>query len=133
MSSIKIGEHSSTFSGNPLICAAASASIDVVVEEKLPERAERLGYYFMDKLEKLREKYRIIREVRGKGLMIGVELRFDVLNLILGALRRNVIVLDAGRNVLRFLPPLVITKGQIDRVISVLDEVIGEENAKICS
>lgn len=133
MSSIKTGEHSSTFSGNPLICAAASATIDVIVDEKLPERAEVLGHYFMDRLEKLREKYRIVREVRGKGLMLGMEFRFDVLNLILGALQRNVIVLDAGRNILRFLPPLVITERQIDRVISVLDEVIGEEDAKIRS
>lgn len=131
MSSLELGEHTSTFSGNPLICAAASAAIDVVVGEKLPERAEALGRYFMDELEKLRGKYKIIREVRGKGLMIGMEFRFDVLNLILGALKRNVIVLDAGRNVLRFLPPLVITREQIDRAVSVLDEVVGEENARV--
>lgn len=131
MSSIKTGEHTSTFSGNPLICAAASAAIDVVVDEKLPARAEALGRYFMDKLEGLHEKYRIVREVRGKGLMIGMEFRFDVLNMILGALSSNVIILDAGSNVLRFLPPLVITEEQLDRVVSVLDEVIGEEDAKI--
>ena len=131
MASLKMGEHTSTFSGNPLVCAAASAAIDVVVEEKLPERAEVLGRYFMGELEKLRGKYKIVREVRGKGLMIGVESRFDVLNIILGALERNVIVLDAGRNILRFLPPLVITKEQIDRVVAVLDEVIGKEDAKL--
>ncbi|MFH0749162.1 MAG: aspartate aminotransferase family protein [Candidatus Bathyarchaeota archaeon] len=131
MSSFKLGEHTSTFSGNPLICAAASAAIDVVVEEKLPQRAEVLGRYFLEKLEKLKEKYRIIREIRGKGLMIGMEFRFDVLNLILGALERNVIILDAGSNILRFLPPLVISKEQIDKVVSVLDAVIGEENAKL--
>ena len=114
-----------------MVCAAGSAAIDVVVGEKLPARAETLGSYFMDELGKLQRKYKIIREVRGKGLMIGVEFRFDVLNIILGALRRNIIVLDAGRNVLRFLPPLVITEEQIGRVISVLDEVIGEEDAKL--
>ncbi|MCJ7634666.1 aspartate aminotransferase family protein [Candidatus Bathyarchaeota archaeon] len=130
MSSFKLGEHTSTFSGNPLICAAASAAIDVVVEEKLPERAEVLGRYFIEKLGKLQEKYRIIREIRGRGLMIGIEFRFDVLNLILSALKRNVIILDAGSNILRFLPPLVISKEQIDKVVSVLDVVIGEENAK---
>lgn len=85
----------------------------------------------MQKLEKLVDKYRIIREVRGKGLMIGMVLRFDVLNLILGALERQVILLDAGRNILRFLPPLVITKKQIDKVISVLDDIIGDANAKL--
>lgn len=131
MSSFELGEHTSTFGGNPLVCAAGSAAIDVVVGEKLPARAEALGRYFMDELKKLQVKYKIIREVRGKGLMIGVEFRFDVLNIILGALRRNVVVLDAGRNVLRFLPPLVITEEQIGRVVSVLDEVIGEEDAKL--
>lgn len=133
MSSIKTGEHSSTFSGNPLVCAAASAAIDVIVDEKLPQRAEVLGRYFMGKLEELKGKYRIVREVRGKGLMIGMEFRFDVLNIIMGSLERNVIILDAGNNVLRFLPPLVITEEQIDKVVSVLDEVIGIEDAKIRS
>ncbi len=131
MSSFERGEHTSTFSGNPLICAAGSAAIDVVVGEKLPERAEALGRYFMGGLRELQGKYKIIREVRGKGLMIGMEFRFDVLNLILGALQRNVIVLDAGRNVLRLLPPLIITEEQINKVISVLDTVIGEEDAKL--
>lgn len=133
MSALKLGEHTSTFSGNPIICAAASAAVEVIIDEKLSQRAERLGNYFMERLKALQEKYKLIREVRGKGLMIGMEFRFDVLNIILKALERNVLVLDAGRNVLRFLPPLVITKRQIDRVISVLDAVIGEENAKFRS
>ncbi len=128
MGSFQRGEHSSTFSGNPLVCAAASAAIDVLVEEKLPERAATLGRYFMDKLEGLRDKYRIVREVRGLGLMIGMEMRFDVYNILLGCMDKGVLVLDAGRNVLRFLPPLVIEKEQIDGVVDVLDVVMGEEN-----
>ena len=128
MSAFNKGEHSSTFSGNPLVCAAASAAIDVLVEEKLPERAATLGQYFKSKLETLAEKYKIIREVRGLGLMIGIEMRFDVYNIMLGCMERGVLVLDAGRNVVRFLPPLVIEKQQIDRVIEVLDEVLAGEN-----
>jgi acetylornithine/LysW-gamma-L-lysine aminotransferase len=127
MDSLKLGDHSSTFGGNPLTCAAASAAVDVVVEERLHERAARLGTYFMAKLKELQEKYRLVREVRGMGLMIGMELRFDVYNLILGSLKQGVLVLDAGRNVLRFLPPLVISRDQLNRVIEVLDSVIGEE------
>jgi len=127
MASLKLGDHSSTFGGNPLTCAAASAAVDVVVEERLHERAARLGTYFMSKLNGLQEKYRVVREVRGMGLMIGMEFRFDVYNLILGSLKQGVLVLDAGRNVLRFLPPLVISREQLDRVIEVLDSVIGEE------
>ena len=128
MAAFQRGEHSSTFSGNPLVCAAASAAIDVLVEEKLPERAATLGGYFKGKLEGLADKYKIVREVRGLGLMLGMEMRFDVYNILLGCMDRGVIVLDAGRNVVRFLPPLVIEKGQIDRVVEVLDEVLAGEN-----
>jgi acetylornithine/LysW-gamma-L-lysine aminotransferase len=127
MSSLKVGEHSTTFSGSPLVCAAACAAIDVLLEEKLPERAAALGKYFKTKLEDMQAKYKIIREVRGLGLMLGVELRFDVLNIILKAMDRGVLILDAGRTILRFLPPLVIEKQQIDKVASVLDEVLEEE------
>lgn len=127
MASLTVGDHSSTFGGNPLTCAAAAAAVDVVVEERLPERAARLGSYFTARLQELQEKYTVVREVRGMGLMIGMEFRFDVYNLILGALKHGVLVLDAGRNVLRFLPPLVISREQLDRVIEVLDVVIGEE------
>jgi acetylornithine/LysW-gamma-L-lysine aminotransferase len=128
MAAFQRGEHSSTFSGNPLVCAAASAAIDVLIEERLPERAATLGRYFKGKLEGLQNKYRIVREVRGLGLMLGMELRFDVYNILLGCMDRGVLVLDAGRNVVRFLPPLVIEKEQIDRVIEVLDEVMEKEN-----
>ena len=127
MSTFTLGNHSNTFGGNPLACAAASATIDVLIEEKLHERAASLGKYFMDKLEELHDKYRLIREVRGLGLMIGMQLRFDILNILQNSLKRNVLLLDAGRTVLRFLPPLVITKEQLDRVVNVLDIVIGEE------
>lgn len=127
MSSFKVGEHSTTFGGNPLVCAAACAAIDVLVEEKLPERAATLGRYFKEKLEDLQARYRVVREVRGLGLMIGMEFRFDVLNIILKSMERGVLVLDAGRNILRFLPPLVIKREHINRVIAVLDTVMEEE------
>jgi acetylornithine/LysW-gamma-L-lysine aminotransferase len=127
MSAFKVGEHSSTFSGSPLVCAAACAAIDVLVKEKLAGRAANLGAYFKAKLEELQAKYKIVNEVRGLGLMLGMELRCDVHNIILNSMERGVLMLDAGRNVLRFLPPLVIEEEQIDKTISVLDEVIGEE------
>ena len=128
MAAFKRGEHSSTFSGNPLVCAAASAAIDVLIEEKLPKRATNLGKYFKTKLEALTNKHKIIREVRGLGLMIGVEMRFDVYNILQNCMHRGVLVLDAGRNVVRFLPPLVIKKEQIDKVIGVLDIAMELEN-----
>jgi len=75
----------------------------------------------------LQAKHKIVKEVRGLGLMLGVELRYDVLNVILKAVARGVLVLDAGRTVVRLLPPLVIEKEQINRAVAVLDEVLGEE------
>jgi len=75
----------------------------------------------------LQAKHKIVKEVRGLGLMLGVELRYDVLNVILKAAERGVLVLDAGRTVVRLLPPLVIEKEQINRAVAVLDEVLGEE------
>jgi acetylornithine/LysW-gamma-L-lysine aminotransferase len=127
MSSLKLGEHTTTFGGNPLVCAAACAAIDVLVEEKLAERAATLGTYFKEKLAELQTEHKVVREVRGLGLMLGMELRFDVLNIILKAMDKGVLVLDAGRNVLRFLPPLVIEKDQIDKVVATLDTVLEEE------
>jgi acetylornithine/LysW-gamma-L-lysine aminotransferase len=128
MAAFQRGEHSSTFSGNPLVCAAASAAIDVLVEERLPERAATLGGYFKSKLDDLAEKHNIVREVRGLGLMLGMELRFDVYNILLNCMDKGVLVLDAGRNVVRFLPPLVIEKDQIDKVVEALDSALEKEN-----
>jgi acetylornithine/LysW-gamma-L-lysine aminotransferase len=127
MSALKVGEHSTTFSGSPLVCAAGCAALDALVEENLTERAAEMGKYFKAELERLQAKHRIVKEVRGLGLMLGMELRYDVLNVILKAAARGVLVLDAGRTVVRLLPPLVIQKDQVDRAVSVLDEVLGDE------
>ena len=132
MSSFKVGDHTTTYSGSPLVCAAGCAAIDVLLEEKLPERAAKLGGYSKGKLEELQTRHPIIKEVRGLGLLIGVELRFDVLNVILKAQEHGLLILDAGRNVLRFLPPLIIEKSQIDTAVSVMDTILGEEeNARL--
>ena len=127
MSAFKVGEHSTTFSGSPLVCAAGCAALDALVEEKLADRAAEIGKYFRTKLQGLQAKHKIVKEVRGLGLMLGMELRYDVLNVILKCMQRGVLVLDAGRTVVRFLPPLVIEKKHIDQAIVVLDKVLEEE------
>jgi acetylornithine/LysW-gamma-L-lysine aminotransferase len=134
MSSLKVGEHSTTFSGSPLVCAAGCAAIDALLEEKLTDRAAVNGKYFKKQLEELQAKHKIVKEVRGLGLMLGMELRYDVFNVILKALSKNILVLDAGRTVVRLLPPLVIEKVQIDKAIAVLDTILGgEENERTSS
>jgi acetylornithine/LysW-gamma-L-lysine aminotransferase len=129
MSKLKMGDHSSTFGGGPVACAAACATLDVLRDERLPERAKKNGEYMLLKLKELADRYRIVREARGRGLMLGLELRFDVLNIIMGSLERGVLFLDAGRNVVRMLPPLVINREEIDKAIIVLDEVLEVEEA----
>ncbi|MEM2122315.1 MAG: aspartate aminotransferase family protein [Candidatus Bathyarchaeia archaeon] len=124
MSCLGRGEHTSTYGGNPVVAAAALASIRVLLRERLHERASRLGTYLLGKLKMMESKHSIVREGRGLGLMAALELRFDVLDVIMGAMERHILVLDAGRNVVRLLPPLVIRKRQIDRVVQVLDELI---------
>lgn len=127
MSTLKVGEHTTTFSGSPLVCAAGCAAIDALVEEKLADKAASNGRYFKAQLEELAQKHKLIKEVRGMGLMLGMELRFDVHGVLLKTLSKGTLVVDAGRTVVRILPPLVITKPQIDRAITALDEALGEE------
>jgi len=131
MDALKIGEHTSTFGGNPLACAAACATIDVIIEENLVERARVLGDRFKRILQELIEEFKVLREVRGLGLMLGLEARIDIYDLLMRALERGVILLYSGRNVIRFLPPLVIEVDHIEAVANILGEVLLEEERKI--
>jgi acetylornithine/LysW-gamma-L-lysine aminotransferase len=114
--------HTSTFGGNPLACAAAAAAIDFLVEQDLPGQAAEKGEYFMQRLRAIGDPR--IREVRGLGLMVGVELKQKAGPIAQAMLREGVLVLLAGTTVLRFLPPLVITRDQIDAVIAALAKVL---------
>jgi [amino-group carrier protein]-gamma-(L-lysyl/L-ornithyl)-L-glutamate aminotransferase len=134
MGSLSVGEHTTTFGGNPVVCAAGSATIDVLLEERLIDNAAKVGEYFKAALLQLMSARRIVREVRGLGLMLAVEARFDVHEILTNAIQEGVLMLDAGRNVLRFLPPLCIQTNQIERVLSVLSRVLEkEELAKLPS
>ena len=116
------GVHGSTFGGNPLACAAALAALDVIEEEDLSRQALVKGAYLMDKLRRIESP--MIREVRGKGLMIGIELKEKVAPFIKALQERKIIALNAGMTVIRLLPPLVITYGQIDHLVGILTEVL---------
>ena len=125
------GEHSSTFGGNPLSCAAGIAALKALTEDGLIENSEKMGKIFKDGLEKLKEKHTIIREVRGRGLMIGVEMKFEVKDILMALIKKGVLMLYSGRNILRILPPLVISEEDITKVLDVLDIVLTEEEKKI--
>jgi len=127
---INKGEHSSTFGGNPLSCAAGIAALKALTEDGLVENSEKMGKIFREGLEKLKEKHPIIREIRGKGLMIGVELKFDVRDILMNLIKDGVLMLYSGRNILRILPPLVISEDDISKVLQSLDSVLSEEEKK---
>jgi LysW-gamma-L-lysine/LysW-L-ornithine aminotransferase len=116
------GVHASTFGGNPLACAAAVAALSVMEEESLPRQAQVKGAYLLDKLRRIESSN--IREVRGMGLMVGIEMKQKVAPYIKLLQERNIIALNAGMTVIRLLPPLVITYQQIDHLVDVLSEIL---------
>jgi len=118
------GSHASTFGGSPLICAATIAVINVVIEENLVENARETGNYLIDRLEALKNKYRFIKEVRGKGLMVGMELELPGNSIVEDCLAEGLIINCTVEKVLRFLPPLITTKEDVDRAIEILDKVL---------
>jgi len=119
------GIHGSSFGGNPLACTAALATLDILESESLPERSTLLGAYTLERLRAMHTP--LIREVRGKGLLLGIELKRRVQPYLEALCERGVLALPAGSNVIRLLPPLVISKDQLDRVLDVLEEVLLEE------
>ncbi len=127
---IQKGEHSSTFGGNPISCAAGTASIQALTEDGLVKNAENMGKIFIEKLEQLKNKHKIIREVRGKGLMIGLEIKFEVKDILLEGIKNGILLLYSGRNILRFLPPLVISEEDITKVINTLDMLLTNEEKR---
>ena len=131
-SSLRPGEQTSTFGGNPLSCAAALAALNFLRDECLLEKARENGAYFYEKLESVlhRRHPSLVREVRGKGLMLAVELKIPVKDVISLGFAHNLILLYAGLNILRFLPPLVITRDQIDQVVQSLDSILTSLESK---
>ncbi len=118
------GVHGSTFGGNPLACAAAHAVLDVMEEEELYGRAAEMGAHLMAQLRAIPSP--LIREVRGLGLLVGVELKIRAMEVVRGLMERGVLALTAGSTVLRLTPPLVIAKEEIDQVVEVITNVLVE-------
>lgn len=118
------GSHGSTFGGNPLACATAVASIETLLEDDLIiQSVNRLGAHFLEGLSLLRGKYGFIKQVRGAGLLIGMELDFPGKEIVTACLREGYLINCTADTVLRFMPPLIITEEEIDRLIDALDEI----------
>ena len=124
------GEHSSTFGGNPLSCSAGTATIQALTQDGLIDNAEKMGKKFSDGLNILKSKHGIIREIRGKGLMIGIELKFEVKDILLEGIKKGVLLLYSGRNILRLLQHLVITDDDVIKSLEILDELLTNEEGR---
>ncbi len=120
------GTHGTTFGGNPLSCASGLAALTAIEEEDLAGQAAEKGAYLMDKLRQIESP--LIREVRGMGLMVGIELKQKVAPYLKALQDRNILALNAGMAVLRFLPPLVISYEQLDRLVVTLEDVLTSES-----
>ena len=118
------GTHGSTFGGNPLACAASLAAISAYEEEGLIERSAELGAYLLNSLKTLKSP--LVREIRGLGLMVGIELKTRVTPVLRALMARGVLALPAGPTVLRLLPPLVITREELDQAVEAIAASIAE-------
>lgn len=119
------GDHGSTFGGNPLACAAACVVLDALIDGNLMENAKEIGAYLQSKFEEYKAKYpNLIKEVRGRGLILGMELTRPGREIANECLDYGAIINCTAGNVLRFVPPLNITKAHIDELISILDKVL---------
>jgi 4-aminobutyrate aminotransferase len=129
------GSHASTFGGNPISCVAALKTIELL-EGGLVENAERVGLHFLERLSELQKKYECIGDVRGLGLMVALEIVEDSASkkpcidlrnkIIQKCFKKGLLLLGAGKSVLRFMPPLVVTQDDVDVAIEILDDTIQE-------
>jgi acetylornithine/LysW-gamma-L-lysine aminotransferase len=121
---LSVGIHGSTFGGNPLSCAGGLATLDIMEQEQLPPRAAELGAWMLEELRAIQSP--LIREVRGLGLILGIELKLKVAPYLAALTERGVLALPAGMTVIRLLPPLVVSREQLQQVLAALREVLAE-------
>jgi len=118
------GDHASTFGGNPLACTAGKVVLEKLLNEGVLENVQKIGAYLKTKLIELQKEYEMITDVRGHGLMLGVELDCPVKDIVKDCMEKGLLILGAGENVIRFVPPLIIGKKDIDKGIEILNEVL---------
>ncbi|MGA6827790.1 acetylornithine transaminase [Nitrospira sp. NS4] len=120
------GTHASTFGGNPLACAAGLAVCRVLIEGRILDQARRMGEYLLKGLADVKDRHRVVRDVRGLGLLQGMELDIDAKAVVADCLARGVLVNATSERVLRFVPPLIITQREIDRVLEILSAIFNQ-------
>jgi acetylornithine/N-succinyldiaminopimelate aminotransferase len=123
------GEHGSTFGGNPLACAAGYATVKFVIDNDITSRVKEVGDYLIGRLEKMKPKYPAITEVRGRGLLVALEFKDEIAqSLVETCLERGLLVNKLKPNALRFMPPLIIGRKEVDEALDILDKALGVES-----
>ncbi len=122
--SLAAGDHGTTYGGNPLACAAVSKVLDLFEEQKILDNVNEVGPYLKEKLNELKEQYDFVRDVRGAGLMLGMELDRPVAPYIVKAQEKGLMLINAGQYIIRMVPPLVITRQNVDDMIAILKECL---------
>ena len=120
------GDHGTTFGGNPLACSAALATLKYIIQEKLWEAAEHKGNYFKERLQEFIKKYSWIKRIKGKGLMLGLELEIEGASIVQKMAEEGILMNCTAGKVLRFLPPLIIEEIDIQKTIETLDKIFKE-------
>ncbi len=119
------GEHGSTFGGNPLVCAAAYATVKYIIENNVVENVEKVSQYFVGRLEELKNKYNFVTEVRGRGLLLAIEFDREIADDALKACLKNGLLVNRVKpSALRFMPPLIIGSAEVDEAVNILDKVL---------
>ncbi|MBC8477232.1 MAG: acetylornithine transaminase [Dehalococcoidia bacterium] len=119
------GEHGSTFGGNPLVCAAAYATVKYIIENNVVENVRKVSQYFIGRLEELKSKYNLITDVRGRGLLLAIEFDREIADDVLKACLENGLLVNRVKpDALRFMPPLIIGSAEVDEAINILDKVL---------
>ena len=121
------GTHGSTFGGNPLMTAAAVAAMNALLHDGVLENCRAMGDYLRSRLQDFRSRYSFVREVRGRGLILGMELSIDGGDIVKTALQRGLLINVTVGKVLRFLPPLIVTRAEIDEAMTILDGILAEQ------
>lgn len=122
------GDHASTFGGNLVTSSAALAVLDCIEKEKILDNVESSGKYMVEKLTELKNKYKCIKDIRANGLLVGIEINYQSYDLVNELIEKRIITVPAGTSVVRFLPPLIIKKKEIDKLIQALDEIFNKRN-----
>jgi acetylornithine/N-succinyldiaminopimelate aminotransferase len=125
------GDHGSTFGGNPLVCAAAHATLKYIIDNNISGKVERVGKYFTTRLESLKQEFDFVAQVRGRGLLVALEFNSEIAEeVVMACLKKGLLVNKVKPKTLRFMPPLIIGEKEVNEAVSILEDALEEIRKK---